>query len=241
MRVLILIGVLLAGAAEARECKPPRVEGTQVFGFREFAECTNAEIADLKKENARLTDVVEKMEKTLAGVPGEMTNTNGRVVRSGGDNLVRAVMSLDGRARQAAMGMNIDQKALEKLCGEGCSLTLVLTGVGLREGDPTPVFVSGPCAFQYKAKSGAWTRGGACGAETSGVDGNGLPTGATGGEIIATAGEACMLADSGPRRPVDPETEALSRDREKGLVLIADPGLWTGSEQRFRCDLSIVR
>jgi hypothetical protein len=241
MRVLLAILVLLAGAAQARDCRPPKDEGKKITGLGAFAECVIAEISDLRQENARLQDKVEQLEKSLAGIPGEMKNVNGRVTRTGGDTLVRADFSLDGRARQAAIGLEVDQKALERLCGEGCSFTLALTAVGLREGDPTPIYATGPCAFQYKAKSGAWSRSGACGGEAAGVDGDGSPSGAPGGEVIAMAGEACLLADSGPRRNVDPEDQPLSRDREKGLVLIANPALWTGSEQRFRCDLRISR
>ena len=107
--------------------------------------------------------------------------------------------------------------------------------------DRTPIFATDPCAFQDKAKSGGWTRGGPCGAEASGVDGDGSFSEVPGGDLITRAGEACLLADSGPRRSVDPEDQPLSRDRETGLVLIADPALWTGSEQRFRCDLRISR
>lgn len=241
MRLLLVTLILAAGTAQARDCEEPYYEGRILKGVGAYVECVNGRLAELEKEKAELQDKVDKLDKAMAGLPGELTSMNGRVTRSGGGALKRASFSLDARARQAAMEMDVDQKALELLCGEGCSVTLVLTAIGLREDDPTPIFATGPCPFQYKAKSGSWTRRGACGEEATGVDGDGSLSDAPGGDIIVTAGEACLLADSGPRRSVDPEDQPLSRDREKGLVLIADPALWTGSEQRFRCDLRISR
>lgn len=241
MRVLFVLLMLAAGAAQAEDCKRPQYENKMMRGLDEFVDCVNRRLAGLEKEKALLQDRVESLEKLISGLPGEMTDTNGRVTRSGGGALVRAAVSLDARSRQAVMERRIDQKALEQLCGEGCNVTLSLTAVGLREGDPTPIFAVGPCGFQYKVKSGAWTLGEACGKAVSGVDGDGSLADAAGGEVIVTAGEACQFADSGPRRSVDPEDQPLSRDRDKGLVLIADPALWTGSEQRFRCDLRITK
>lgn len=241
MRVLSVILILAAGAAQARDCKEPWFENKVLKGMGTYVQCVNERLAALEKEKAQLQDRIDKLDKVMAGLPGEMTQMNGRVTRSGGGALTRASFSLDARARQAAMETDVDQQALELLCGEGCGITLVLTAIGLRDGDPSPIFATGPCPFQYKTKSGSWTRGGTCGEEASGVDGDGSLSDTPGGEVIATAGEACLLADSGPRRSVDPADQALSRDREKGLVLIADPALWTGSEQRFRCDLRITR
>jgi hypothetical protein len=241
MRLLLVTLVFAAGAAQARDCKEPWWENKVLKGMGTYVECVNDRLAELETEKAELQDKVDKLDKVMAGLPGELTAMNGRVTRSGGGNLTRAGFSLDARARQAAMDMDIDQKALEQLCGEGCSLTLVLTAIGLREDDPTPIFATGPCPFRYMAKSGAWTRSGACGEEATGVDGDGSLSDTPGGDVIAAAGEACLLADSGPRRSVDPEDQPLSRDREKGLVLIADPARWTGSEQRFHCDLRISR
>jgi hypothetical protein len=241
MRFLVVFLVLAAGNAQARDCKEPYIENKVVKGLGDFVECVNDRLAGVEEESAKQRDRVEKLEKTLAGLPGELTDVNGRVTRLGGGNLTRAGFALDGRAQQAAMGMDVDQKALEEVCGEGCSFTLVLTAIGLREDDVAPVMATGPCTFQYNAKTGAWTRGGACGALAAGVDGDGSPSGVPGGQIIAAAGDACMLADSGPRKSVDPEDQPLSRDRDKGLVLIADPSFWKGSEQRFRCDLRITR
>ncbi|WP_137109622.1 hypothetical protein [Rhodobacter sp. SY28-1] len=241
MRVMLVLLMLAAGAARAEDCKEPTVENKVPKGLVAFAECVNKRLAGLEKEKAQLQDRIDSLEKLISGLPGEMTDTNGRVTRSGSGALVRAVISLDARSRQAAMEKRIDQKALEQLCSEGCNVTLSLTAVGLREGDPTPIFATGPCGFLYKAKSGGWTLGQGCGTPVSGVDGDGTLSDVPGGDTIVTVGQACLFADSGPRRNVDPEDQPLSPDRDKGLFLIADPALWTGTEQRFRCDLRITK
>jgi hypothetical protein len=242
MRLLLVLLVLTAGAARAEDCKRPQYENNMLIrGLDDFVDCVNKRLAGLENEKALLQERVDSLEKLISGLPGELSDNNGRVTRSGGGTLVRAAISLDARSKQATIEKRIDQKVLEQLCGEGCTVTLSLTAVGLREGDPAPIFAVGPCSFLYKAKSGAWTLGKACGATASGVDGDGALSDAPGGDVILTAGEACLFADSGPRRSVEPEDQPLSRDRDKGLFLIADPALWAGSEQRFRCDLRIAR
>jgi hypothetical protein len=241
MRPILILFFLAAGAAHARDCEPPEVYDETIRGLRDFAECAIAEIADLKREQAGLQDKIDTLEKALADVPGRLSNDNGRVTRSGGDTLARADFAVDGRVRQGAAALDIDQKVLEELCSGGCSFTLVLTAVGLRAADPAPVFAVGPCVLQYKPESGIWARSGACGETVTGVDGDGAPTGSPGGEIIAAAGSGCILADSAPRRTVDPETETLGPDRKQGLFLIADAALWQGEEDRFRCDLRFSR
>jgi hypothetical protein len=241
MRAVFVTFFLAAGAAQANDCKAPSWENKALKGLDAYVDCVNGKLARLETDNAKLQARVDKLDRILAELPGELTDVNGRVTRSGGGTLMRASYSLDARARQAAMSADVDPKTLEQICEDSCNLTLALTSIGLREGDPTPIFAVGPCAFQYKAKSGTWTRGGACGPEASGVDGDGSLADAPGGAIIVTAGEACVLADSGPRRSVDPEDQPLARDRDKGLVLIANPDLWSGREQRFRCDLRITR
>jgi hypothetical protein len=242
MRLTLIAFLLLTGAAHAKECKPPKLEDEQISGLRTFAECLIEEVADLKRGQAELRSEIDKLQKTLATVvPGALTNDNGRVTRTGGENLVEANFSLATRTRQGASALDIDQKALEEICESSCTFTLVLTGIGLRASDPAPVFATGPCVFGYSAGSGVWSRSGACGDTVTGIDGNGTPTAALGGEIIAEAGGGCILADSEPRRDVDPETEALGRDRKRGLFLIADAALWKGDGGRFQCDLRFSR
>jgi hypothetical protein len=241
MRPTLIAFLIASGAAHARDCEAPDFDGKEVRGLRTFSACILDEVKTLKREQAKLLDEIERLEEALAGVPGEIRNVNGRVSRLGGDNLAQASFTVEARVREGAEALEIDQKALEDLCAIGCTLTLVLSAEGLRPSDPAATVAVGPCLFRYASESGVWARSGACGEAVTGIDGNGAPTGISGGEIIVTAGEACLLADSEPRREVDPETGILSRDREAGLFLIADPMLWKGSEDRFRCEMKLSR
>jgi hypothetical protein len=241
MRWLLIAFFLLSGTAHARDCKPPRTENEKITGLRAFSDCLLQEVADLKREQADLETEIENLQKSLKGFPGELSDDNGRVTRLGGGRLTQASFSLASGTRDSATELDIDQDALEELCAIGCTFTLVLTAGQLRDAAPAPVFAAGPCAFRYNPKSGVWGRSGDCGAPVTGIDGNGKPTGNSGGEVIAASGDACVLADSIPGRSVDSEPQALGRDRAKGLFLIADARLWKGTEDRFSCDLKITR
>jgi hypothetical protein len=241
MRLMLIVFLLLSGAAQARDCDPPRVTFDEVLGLRDFSRCLLAEIADLKREQARLLGEIGKLQKRVASVPGEFVNENGRVTLLGGDDLVRASFAVTSRARDGAIALGIDQAVLEELCAKSCTLSLTLTAVGLRQADPAPVFAVGPCVFRYNGASGVWARSDACGKATMGVDGNGRPRGRSGGEVIVAAAEACLLADSEPSRDLEAERQSLGRDLERGLFLIADAAYWDGDEARFRCDLKVSR
>jgi hypothetical protein len=243
MRLMLTAFFVLAVAsnAHARDCNPADAEGQEIRGLRAFSECVIAEINDLKRENIELRREIEEIRKSLTSFPGDFENKNGRVTRLGGERLTQASFSLSSRSREGASGLDIDQKALALICEIGCSITLSLTAQGLRETDTAPVVAVGPCAFRYNLQSGVWALSGACGEPVSGIDGDGAPNDNSGGEVIATAGGACILADSEPSRSVDPETGKLSGDRAKGLFLVAEPALWKGKENRFRCDLKIAR
>jgi hypothetical protein len=238
---LILIAFLFAGAAQARDCEPPEIDHDRITGLRAFSECLVDEIADLKRQEAQLQGKLDDLQKSLASSPGELQNDNGRVARLGGGRLTRASFSLTSRTGEGATDLGIDQDSLEELCATSCTFTLLLTAEPLREATPAPVFAAGPCGFHYNAKSGVWARGGSCGGPVSGIDGDGTPTDKPGGEVIVTAGDACILSDSEPSRSLDVETQTLARDRAKGLFLIADATLWKGAEDRFRCELTITR
>jgi hypothetical protein len=241
MRWILVAFVLLAGPAQAKDCEPPKKEGREITGLIGFSKCMIDKVADLERENAELRTELEKIQASLSKFPGELRSENGRVTRTGGENLVQASFTTSARRREAPASLGIDQKALEALCVIGCTVNLVLTAEGLRKEDPGPVSAVATCNFRYTAKSGAWTQGGGCGEPVSGVDGNGKPPGKSGGEVIAVSGGACMLADSEPSRSVDDEGELLGGDRAKGLFLIAAPALWTGKEDRFRCELKLGR
>ena len=241
MRMTLIIFFLVCGAAQARACTLPRVDANEIHGLRSFSECLLAEIASLKRDQARLRREVEELQEALADIPGEFRNNNGRVTRLGGQRLVEASFAIDARTREGTAALAIDQAALEDLCAINCTITMSLIAEGLREADPAPAFALGPCAFHYGSENRAWARSGTCGDAISGIDGDGAPTGISGGEIIAEVGSACRLADSDPRLGVDPGARALGRDHAPGLFLIADPSLWEGDEARFRCELTLVR
>lgn len=241
MRFLPALLCLLASAAQAKDCEPPIFEERKVTGFIAFAKCMNDRVGKLEEENAKLRDELEKTRDSLAEFPGELKNDNGRVTRTGGDNLVQASFATSARKGQAAAGLAIDQQALEAMCAVGCTLHLALTAEALRKSDPPPVFADATCSLRYTTKNGAWSQGGGCGDAASGVDGDGKPPGEAGGEVLAAAGGACLVADAEPGRGVNKDGQVLGADRAKGLFLVAAPLMFTGTDARFRCELKIVR
>lgn len=241
MRFLPALFCLLATAALAEDCNIPRNDGQNVTGLGAFAKCMNERVAKVEEENARLREELDEMRGSLASFPGELKNDNGRVTRTGGDNLVQASFSTSARKGQAASGLPIDQSALEAMCAVGCTIHLALTAEALRKNDPPPVFADATCSLRYTAKNGAWAQGGGCGEAVSGVDGDGKPPGKAGGEVLAGAGGACLLTDAEPGRGVKEEGQVLGADRAKGLFLVAAPLFFTGPDARFRCEMKIGR
>lgn len=241
MRLLPVLLCLLATAVQAQDCEPPRSDGHSVTGLGAFAKCMNDRVARLEADNAVLREELDRLRGTLAEFPGELTNDNGRVTRTGGDNLVQASFATSARKGQAAAGLAVDQAALEAMCAVGCTLHLALTAEALRKNDPPPVFADASCPLRYTAANGAWSQGGGCGAAVSGVDGDGKPPGQGGGEVLASAGGACLLADAEPGRGVKEDGQVLGADRTKGLFLVAAPLLFTGTDVRFRCEMKISR
>lgn len=241
MRFLPALILLLASAAQAKDCDIPKNDGRIVTGLADFAKCMNERVGSLEAENARLRQELETTRGSLAKFPGELTNDNGRVSRTGGENLVQARFTNSGRKGQTASGLVVDQVALEQICAAGCTLRLSLTAEALRKSDPPPVFADATCSLRYTAGSGAWAQGGGCGEAVSGVDGDGKPPGKAGGEVVASVGGACILADAEPGRGVAAEGPVLAADRSKGLFLIAAPPLFTGTDARFRCQMTIGR
>jgi hypothetical protein len=241
MRWMVVAFALAAGAADAKDCVTPRTDGLRLDGLKAFSECVNARMAALEKENAGLREELEKVRKSLTRLPGEFLNESGRVTRSGGESLVQATFLTTARRREGPAALPIDQKVLETLCGSGCNMNLVMEGEALRKGDPGSVSAVATCRLRYSARNGAWSSGGGCGDAVSGVDGDGKPPGKSGGEVIATAGDACILADSEPSRSIGAQDQFLDGDRAKGLYLIAAPAFFLGTEAKFRCELKITR
>lgn len=241
MRLALIFSLVLVGPSLAKDCEPPKKEGREISGLIDFSECMIDKVAALERENAALKMDLETIETALSRFPGELRNENGRVTRIGGDNLVLATFSTSARRRETVASVAIDQTALEALCGIGCTINIVLSAEGLRKDDPPPVFADASCTLRYTAKSGAWAQGGGCGEPVTGVDGDGKPPGRSGGEVIATAGGVCILADAEPGRGVAADGQLLGADRAKGLYLIATPALWTETADRFRCDVKFGR
>lgn len=241
MRFLPVFVLLLASAVQAEDCDIPQNDGHVVTGLGAFAKCMNERVGKLEEENARLRQELETTRGSLDEFPGALKNDNGRVSRTGGENLVQASFSNSGRKGQTASGLAVDQAALEQICANGCTVRLALMAEALRKSDPPPVFADATCSLRYTPVSGAWAQGGGCGAAVSGVDGDGKPPGKAGGEVLASVGGACILADAEPGRGVAAEGPVLATDRTKGLFLIAAPALFTGTDARFRCQMTIGR
>ncbi|MCX7286553.1 MAG: hypothetical protein NTW20_03060 [Rhodobacterales bacterium] len=241
MRWIFVVLALASGAASAKDCEPPKRVNEELSGVIKFSECMIDKVAGLERENAELRKELDKIQTALTKFPGEMRNEDGRVTRSGGENLMQATFITGARRGAGPAALAIDQKALEAICAVGCTVNLVLAAEALRKEDPGSVNTAATCSLRYTAKSGTWSQGGGCGDPVSGVDGDGKPPGKSGGEVIATVGDACVLADSEPGRSVDAAGQLLGADRAKGIYLIAAPALWTGTEARFRCEMKISR
>lgn len=239
MRLSALIFALGTSIAQAADCEAPKQQGNTLVGLGRFAACLNSAMSELEAENARLREELEKIQASLPDFPGTLVNENGRVTRTGGNQLLQASFAAKVRRREAAQSLPIDQAALEQLCSVGCTVSMFLISEGLRTNDPTPVIASGTCTLRYSAKDGAWSQGGGCGEPTSGVDGDGKPPAQSGGDVIAAVGGACLLADSQAARAVGAEGGLLGQDRAKGLYLISEPSLWRGDTERFRCELKL--
>jgi hypothetical protein len=241
MRLLVVVLCLAAAATtgEAKDCTSPRMEGRDVVGLKTFSDCVNERVAKLEADNAALRDEMERLRGAQAEIPGALTNDNGKVTQTGGAKVGQASFTTAARKGQTAAGLPIDQTALETLCAVGCTIHLALTAETLRKEDPPPVFADATCTLRYTAQSGAWAQTGGCGEAVSGVDGDGKPPGNTGGDVLAVAGEACLLADAEPGRGLAEKGQVLGTDRAKGLFLIAAPLLFTGSDARFRCEMRI--
>lgn len=240
--VLALLLLASGGISHAGDCQLPRQIGKDYAGVIDFAKCMNERVSALERQNAELREAIAKLQSALSQVPGELQNDGGRITRSGGEALTVATFTTKVRRREGSARLEIDQAVVEKLCERGCALNLVLVPEGLRADDPVEASTAGTCTFVYSTENGAWSQTGGCGDPTSGVDGDGKPAGDPGGDVIATVGGACILADSEPSRSVGAaDAQMLNADRARGLFLIAAPNLWTGTEDRFHCELKIGR
>jgi hypothetical protein len=244
MRLLTLLFIFAASAAQAKDCIIPKIVSKDLKGVIEFSKCIQQRVGALEAENADLRKELKALQKLLADVPGELINVNGRETRRGGQLLTQASFTLPARSGDGMSFLAVDDKLLGDLCAQGCSLFLQVAREDLRGTTMDGPTAIGPCTFRYAAKTGAWSLDN-CGAPVSGVDGDGKATGPGGGEAVASAGEACILADAEPLRGVEAQDpaagETLGRDRGRALYLIAESSANGPAGGRFRCELKFTR
>ncbi len=244
MRLVPMIVALMLTAVPvaARECRLPLLIGDAAVPTS-FLSCLLDEISDLKRDQTRLRREVNELTEALSELPGQFRNEDGVVSADEDRKLATASFRLTSRSTSDTTSLPVDQDAMETLCAGtgGCTVTLFLRPEGLRPADPVDIVATGPCLFDYDPKNGVWVRGGACGeaGALTGTDGNGTPGGNDGGEIVAAAGGACLLADSDPGLTVGPGAGLFGRDHSRGLFLVAAPSLRDNGSGRFRCELKI--
>ncbi len=247
MHFLLIAGLMLcvASPGQARDCSRNFDDRglSQGANNNGMFRCLIAEINDLKREQRRMQKVIDEYERVIGEMPVEYKNEDGEVTVEEDRPIGNAVFTLTARPGSRASALPLDHEVVEGLCAEsgGCTVSLVFRAIGFRSTDPLETISAGPCLFDYNTETGAWTRGEGCGEPltAAGADNDGALMGDDGGgEVIVTAGEACVLADAS----VDPSATDggyLGKDRENGLFLLAVPSLIETGPRRFRCDLEI--
>ena len=242
----ILLSLLGLSGAEARNCVMPPAslkQSTEQFGAYNTLACALAEINDLKAEQAQLRAEVNRLKRAVRELPGEFRNEDGKISKPDGGKIGSATFLLTARSGLGSASLPIEQSLLAELCsgGGGCSVTVLYEAEGIRLGETTETIAVGPCSLSYNPTSGSWARGDGCGEAgvPTGIDGNGSPVSGGGGETIAAAGGACVLADADAGRSVGGSGEFLGGDSARGFHLIAAPALREKTGGRFRCELKI--
>lgn len=244
-KIIMICTLMMPIPAHARECILP--DTTSVFANesppRAFFLCLLAEIRDLKRKQAELERIVPEYRRLVAELPGPYVNDNGKVTFEEGRKIGSATFILAARQTGGASSLPVDMDVLLSLCSgrNRCEVSLILREISVFSEEPINSTISGPCQFDYDAKTGEWIRGDGCTAGVSrGVDGESSAGARTGGaDIITEAGEGCIFADADKHRTVGIDREIFERDHSKGLFLIAAPERRTKSKARFRCDLVI--
>ncbi|MDH3263996.1 MAG: hypothetical protein OEM24_08365 [Paracoccaceae bacterium] len=248
MRILALCALCVFAAlpARARDCgaEMPRGFPDHAFAYRDVIDCLLGEIAALRREEARLARRVGELEAALAAIPADYVNLDGKAEVPEGRPVGRARFVLSARQTGGTAAMALDMAVVEALCGGpgGCTLALARRALGLRRAEAGGAEGVGPCLFLYDPGNGAWFRAAGCdGGGAEGVDGDGGPLSGTGsgGEILAEAGQVCLLADSDASPRLGPEATFLGGDHGPGLFLIAAPARGGETGSRFRCELDI--
>lgn len=241
--VLILLFAFFSAPASAREC--PSVPANRSGEVpREFYLCLLAEIRDLQREQQRFRRTIAEFERALGEMPVDYRNEDGNVTVEPDRRIGKAILVLSARLTGGASSLEVDQAVLEELCSSrgGCEISIFFQAFGVRDTDLTEMVASGPCIFSYTSTTGAWARGEGCDPEGSlnGIDGDNAVAGAgQNSSVIATAGGACLLAESDARRQFVSPSNELQRDHSKGLFLLAIPSRQEQGTRRFRCNLEI--
>lgn len=254
MRVAIpaLVCAVLAAPTVAQGCADlrPRFPFERPVETREYLRCLEGELARLSREQARLAAALEAQARALAALPADYANVEGRVTAVPGRPVGRAVFVVSSRRGAAAASLALDRAVVEALCARpgGCRIALAHQALEFGFANPRVATGVGPCLFAYDPAGGAWFRGEACGSPAArGIDGDGGATGTGGGEVIAAAAGACLLADADSGQKSGADGPVLGRDAGPGFFLIAAPegeagtgGTGgTGGAPRFRCELRI--
>ena len=244
MRLLAacVVWACLASGAAAQGCGDlrPRFPYDRPLETRDYLRCLEGEVARLTRDQARLAAAIEAQARALAAIPADYANTDGRVTAVPGRPVGRAVFAVSSRRGAAAAALPLDRGVVQALCARpgGCRVTLAHQALGFGFANPRETTGVGPCLFALDEASGAWFRGETCGGPARrGIDGDGGATGTGGGEVIAEAAGACLLADADSGRKTGADGPVLARDSGPGLFLIAAPA-GDGAE-RFRCELRI--
>lgn len=255
----LLICLLAALPAAARDCSGalPRGVPLRSYVLRDAVDCLISELRVLQRNQSRMAEELDRTRRALAvaqaAIPVDYLNEDGRITLPENRPIGRASFVLSARTTGGPASLALDRAVVAELCGDagGCSLRLARRDLGLAAAPPDG---TGPCLFLFDSASGGWFRSAGCGdAAARGIDGNGGAIGSGGGEILAKAGGACLLADADARRGpgpapdqgagpnagpnAGPDTAFLTSDQTPGLFLIAAPERTADRAPRFRCEL----
>ena len=247
VNVFVLFLTLWGTAADA-QVRTCRLEINSQYDsdsqvMQKFLRCLNSRISDLQNANKRLQRRIAALEGLVGELPAPWSNVNGVITQEPDRPIGSATFLLSSRSTGGANALAIDQDVMEGLCDQsgGCTLVVTYKQLSVFNKTPTDSEISGPCQFTYNKTSGDWVVGAGCGADQaiSGSDGDGgLARDESRSFEIATAGGACVLADSGLEKAVG-DHGGLAPDRGKGLFLIAMPSRQSGVNRRFQCEMSL--
>ena len=204
--------------------------------------CLISSVNALIRENKRLKARITTLEGLVGELPAPWSNVDGVITQDSDRPIGSATLLLSSRSTGGASALAIDQDVMEGLCDKsgGCTLVVSYKQVSVFNKTPTDSVISGPCQFTYEKTSGDWVVGAGCGSDQaiSGSDGDGGLGGDQSNSVeIASAGGACIMADSGLEKAVGDDA-GLASDRGKGLFLIAMPSRQSGVNRRFQCEIA---